>query len=113
GGTSVSWERVQPLLAEAAGGFVLEEIALEMMLEAEMRQHGLSLTDAMLERERLLIREAMAADDAARTPDEVQRLLDGVRRRRGLGEQRYEALVRRSAMLRALVQDRVSVDEAS
>lgn len=112
-GSEVSWDEVRPLLAEAAGGLVLEEIALETMLRAEMRGRGLTLTDAMLERERLLLRETLAMDDAARNADEAQRLLDGVRRRRGLGPERFDALVRRSAMLRSLVQDRVVIDEAS
>jgi hypothetical protein len=112
-GSEVSWDEVRPLLAEAAGGIVLEEVALETMLRAELRERGLALTDAMLERERLLLRETLATDDAARNADESQRLLDGVRRRRGLGPERFESLVRRSAMLRALVQERVVVDEAS
>lgn len=112
-GSEVGWDQVGPLLAEAAGGIVLEEVALETMLRAELRERGLALTDAMLERERLLLRESLAMDDAARNADEAQRLLDGVRRRRGLGPERFESLVRRSAMLRALVQERVVVDEAS
>jgi hypothetical protein len=78
-----------------------------------MRQRGMTLTDAMLERERLLLRETLATDEAARSPDEAARLLNEVRRRRGLGPERYDALVRRSAMLRALVQERVVVDRAS
>lgn len=112
-GSDVNWERVRPLLAEAAGGIVLEEIALEMMLVGEMRQRGLVLTDAMIERELVLLRDSLSSDEAARSPDEAQRLLDEVRRRRGLGPERFEALLRRSAMLRALVQDRVVVDSAS
>ncbi|MFB3431713.1 MAG: peptidyl-prolyl cis-trans isomerase [Phycisphaerales bacterium] len=112
-GSSVDWERVKPLLAEAAGGIVLEEVALEMMLEGEMRRRGLRLTPAMVEREQLLLRESLESDDASGNADEAQRLLDQIRRQRGLGPERYEALLRRTAMLRALVQDRVQVDPVS
>lgn len=112
-GSSVDWERVKPLLAEAAGGIVLEEVALEMMLEGEMRRRGLRLTPAMVEREQLLLRESLEADDASGNADEAQRLLDQIRRQRGLGPERYEGLLRRTAMLRALVQDRVQVDPVS
>lgn len=112
-GSNITWEQIRPLLAEAAGGIVLEEIALEVMLISEMRGRGLTLTDAAIEREELLLRETLAIDDAARNADEAQRLLDGVRSRRGLGPERYAALLRRSAMLRALVQERVVIDQAS
>lgn len=112
-GSAVNWERVKPLLAEAAGGIVLEEVALEMMLEGEMRRRGLRLTPAMVEREQLLLRESLEQDDASGSADEAQRLLDQIRRQRGLGPERYQALLRRTAMLRALVQERVRVDPVS
>ena len=113
-GTSTgSWERVQPLLAEAAGGIVLEEVAHEMKLTIEMRRRGLRLTPAMIEREQLLLRESLETDDATVGPDEAQRVLNQIRRQRGLGPERFEALLRRTAMLRALVQDRVQVDPVS
>ena len=46
-------------------------------------------------------------------PDDAERLLSRVRTSRGLGERRYGALLRRSAMLRALVQDEVTIDESA
>jgi hypothetical protein len=111
-GTPVNWDRVQPLLAEAAAGIILEEIALERMLEAEMRSRGLTLTQSMTEREELLLRDSLATDTTP-SADQAQRLLDEIRRQRGLGPQRYQSLLRRNAMLRTLVQDRVTIDEAS
>ncbi|MFG0293638.1 MAG: peptidylprolyl isomerase [Phycisphaerales bacterium JB050] len=111
-GTDIPWSEAQPLLAEAAGGIILEELALEKLLQREMRQQGLTLTPSMIEREELLLRDSLATDTAP-NPDQAQRLLDEIRRQRGLGPQRYQSLLRRTAMLRALVQDRVTVDETS
>ncbi len=109
-GTDIPWAQAQPLLAEAAGGLILEEVALETLLIREMLTQRLTLTDAMIEREELLLRDSLATDT---TPDQAQRLLDEIRRQRGLGPKRYQSLLRRTAMLRALVQDRVTIDEAS
>lgn len=110
-GGVVSWETLQPLLAEAAGAQVLEEVALDRALAAEARRRGIELAPAQVEAEesnllRTLRESGAAADDLA-----GRQVIDGVRRQRGLGPRRYQALLRRTALLRAMVQDQIDLSE--
>lgn len=105
----IDMESLQPALAEAAGALVLEEFVLDRMLEQECRAAeiviGAEAIDA--ERDRLLESLGRIGDDRERLGSLVREL----RISRGLGDERYAALLRRNAMLRALVRDRVEVDE--
>jgi hypothetical protein len=105
-GQPVEWSQLHAPLSEAAGAAVIEEIALERQLEMEMARRGLSITEQDVARERRLLEEVISseADGAG-----AEQLVDGVRRRRGLGPQRYASLLRRNAMLRELVRERVEV----
>ena len=112
-GTVVPWSAMQPLLAEAAGAEVLQEITLDRALAEEARLRGVSVTDAQIRAEEAnllrTLREAGAAlDDAG-----GRQVLDDLRRRRGLGPRRYEALLRRTALLRAMVQDQIDLTDAA
>jgi hypothetical protein len=88
--------------AELAGAQALEEVVLERALERETSAAGLTVDEEAVAREEgLLVREMRAqsgADDRA-----AAGALERIRRERGLGPTRYAALLRRSAMLRALV----------
>ncbi|MFW6060480.1 MAG: peptidylprolyl isomerase [Phycisphaeraceae bacterium] len=98
----------EPLL-EAAGGEVFSELVLERLIEQRLadRDQALSEQDLAAERERVLA--TLDPEDE----DEAARLLRELRGQRGLGEQRFESLLRRNAGLRKLVADRVEVtDEA-
>jgi len=106
-GEPVEWDDLRGPLAEAAGAAVIEEIALERLLAAETARRGLSVGEADLARERQLLEQMLAAGSAEET-DRGQ-LVSRVRQRRGLGPLRYASLLRRNAMLRALVGDRVEV----
>jgi hypothetical protein len=101
------WDR----LAERAGGEVLEEIILERRLDAELRRRGITLTDADVQAEQdsllFLLMEGLPGD----RPDEAERLIDQIRRSRGLGPVGYKAMLRRNAMLRRLVRDDVEITE--
>jgi foldase protein PrsA len=110
-GDDISWDDLAPLLAEAAGPEVLEEVVLERQLERECRRRAVRITSDDLESERLLLIETLT--NATPVPDEAQadRLLLEVRRRRALGPLRFESLLRRSAMLRALVRTEVVVSQ--
>jgi parvulin-like peptidyl-prolyl isomerase len=105
-GEPVAWEELRGPLAETAGAAVLEEIALLRQLEAEMARRGLAVGEAEVDRERRLLVETLAVEgDSLAT----EQLVTRVRERRGLGPQRFAQLLRRNAMLRALVRDRVDV----
>ncbi len=112
-GEPVSWSTLEPLLAEASGGAVLQEVALDRRLAKELATRGLALTSELLERERRLLAAGLArvSLDLA-DPVEVDRALATMRRARGLGDQRYAALLRRSAALRLLVQPEVNITPA-
>lgn len=104
-GEPVTWEEVQAYLGEAAGAAVLDEIALERRLAREMTRRGLSLSEEAIEQERLRLTQTLAGG----TQGNEERLIAQVRARRGLGPTRYAAMLRRNAMLRSLVADRVDV----
>lgn len=110
-GEPMTWDALRAPLAEAAGAEVLRETALESRLRKRMEREGLALTEAMIERERELF--AAAAASAGVSSEDAAAALERVRRERGLGPVRFAALLRRSAMLRALVGPRVNVNDAS
>lgn len=108
GGRAVNWSEMTPLLAEAAGAAVLEEIVLDRALAAELERAKVTITEQDVERERVLLARSMARAAQA-GPDEVEEIVRTVRRQRGLGEKRFAALLRRNAALRRLVQGDVVV----
>ena len=91
----------EPLL-EAAGGEVLAEVVLDRMIRRRLGQRAMRIDDEQIEKERQRVLESLSGDE-----DEATRLLEELRRRRGLGERRFEALLHRNAALRRLVSDRV------
>lgn len=99
---------LQPALLEAAGGQVLSERVLGVLIDRALGERGVRLTEADLAAERELVLAALSEDE-----DQAARLLRELRQRRGLGEQRFAAMLRRNAGLRRLVQGQVKVtDEA-
>jgi hypothetical protein len=110
-GEPISWEELRPALAEAAGGRVLEEVALDRLLAKEAAASGLMIGEAQIEAERRLLAASLGAD--GRDPVREAELLDRVRRSRGLGDARFGALLKRNATLRALVAPTVQVTEDS
>lgn len=110
-GDPVAWGALRGRLAEAAGRLVLEEVALERILEQELAERGMELTPADIHAEQeILLRTVDTSGDRSR--DERLQLLEALRTRRGLGQERLDALLRRSAMLRKLVTDKVTVEES-
>ena len=96
-------------LVEAAGGRVLTELVLERVIEDRLEASGMTLNDADIRRERQRIGLTLDAENE----DQAARLLRELRRQRGLGEARFEGLLRRNAGLRKLVADQVEVTEQS
>lgn len=108
-GRQVEWSELRPLLSEAGGAAVLEEVALDALLERQLERSGRRLEEGAVQRERELLLRAIAGEGAG---EEVrERLLEQVRRQRGLGPRRFERLVRRNAMLRSLVGPEVRIEE--
>lgn len=102
-----------PLLAEASGGQVLEELILDRLLNRECARAAIAVTDADIRAERDRLLEAFTGVTIARDENEAMRLLERVRSARGLGDRRFAALLRRNAMLRALVAPQVAITPAA
>lgn len=101
-GERLEWADLLPGLVEAAGGAVLEEAVLGRLLEAECRRLGLVIDAAAVEAERDRLTRTLAGVTGLPGED-GEALLDRIRASRGLGATRFPALLRRNAMLRALV----------
>jgi parvulin-like peptidyl-prolyl isomerase len=61
-GRIVDWGELQPLLNEAAGGAVLAEVVLDLMLARELDDAGMLITAADVDAERALFYETMSED---------------------------------------------------
>lgn len=90
-----------PLL-EAAGAEVLEELALERLVNAQLAERDLALPPDAREQELARLLDAVDADTGLAT-DDAARLLDLYRARQGLGPDRFERRLRTTAALRLLV----------
>lgn len=85
---------------ELAGAEALREFALDRALSDRCTQRGISISSGQIEAERDLLGQSLGFADDQPLPPEV---LDDLRASRGLGPERFERLLRRNAMLRALV----------
>jgi parvulin-like peptidyl-prolyl isomerase len=107
-GNQVAAEALWPALAEASGATVLREAALDRALSLELQKRRITVTAADTEAERSLLLDSLSAER-----ESAARLLEALRRREGLGPNRFAALLERNAALRALVRDQVQItDEA-
>ena len=104
----VSLADLAPLLLESAGGQSLLELTLDRRLEARIAQAKVTIDSAAIESERQSLTRTMTA---ASDNDTAAIVLERIKAQRGLGEQRFAALLRRNAMLRALVKDGVVLTE--
>lgn len=109
-GEPVTWSPLLPTLAETAGGIALERLVLDRALAARCAEAGVVVTRAMLDEERRLLGEALAPA-ASDDPGLRARLVDRLQSERGLGDAGLGALLRRNAMLRALVAPTVAVSD--
>ena len=107
-GRVVQWGELRPLLNEAAGATILQEVILDRMLQARLDLTGITINDNDVDRERRLFFETLNPD-----PDVAARLARELRARQGLGRHRLNRLLRRNAGLRAMVRDRVVISEES
>ena len=114
-GEPVTWAELVPLLAEAAGGTALREIALDRAIDRECARRGLDPDElaapAAVARERRLLTQALEQGGLTLDEDESARVINELRTRRGLGEARFARTLRRSAILRALVQGELEITD--
>ena len=108
-GVVVREDQLAPAMREIAGGPALEEYVLGRALERSCADAGITVNEADIERERRDLMDALVFEGGER-PDDRGRALELVRVRRGLGPGRFDALLRRNAMLRALVGDQGEPD---
>jgi len=108
-GRPVVWSDIRRDLIEAQGPAALQDLVLSEALERDARRRGILITDDDIEHEHELLIESMKA--VGDSPDQADNLLMTVRAARGLGPARFEALLRRNALLRALVRDGIVVGD--
>lgn len=107
-GETYSLAQLAPFLAESAGAVIIEELLLTALAERELTRAGMALTPADIEAERAELARALQAGNVPGDPSEV---IAAVRRTRGLGDNRFDLLLRRTAALRKLVASEVGVTE--
>ncbi len=91
---------IEAPMREIAGDIALREFALDRALRERCAQRGIEIGREQIARERLLLGETLGLSDDQTLPVDV---LEDLRAQRGLGPVRFNNLLRRNAMLRALV----------
>jgi len=107
-GRQVPWGDLKPLLTELAGAQALEELLLDRALDDLAAERGVIITRDDLSRERTTLLESMHEDRAT-----ALQLLEDMRTARGLGPVRFERLLRRTAIMRAIVAPDIEITEQS
>jgi len=110
---AITWADLRPILVEASGGLALEEVVLNRLVESRCASEQIVIEPSDLQAERARFIQSLVAEGVAAGPDEGERLLQRVRSARGLGDARFDALLRRTAGMRKLVQPRVQVTPAA
>ncbi|MCE9591353.1 MAG: peptidyl-prolyl cis-trans isomerase [Planctomycetes bacterium] len=106
-GDAIAWSDLQPSMVESAGGEALSEFILQRGIEQRLASRGAKISDEQVDAERTLLVKSLNPD-----PNTATRLLNDLRERRGLGERRFDELLRRNAGLRLLVHDEVKITDA-
>lgn len=107
----ITLEALRPGLLEVGGAVALSEYVLDERLRAACRARGITIGAAEADRERRLLMSSLAPMNARDGRGESGAMLNELRRRQLLGPARFQALLERNAMLRALVQPEVEVSE--
>lgn len=105
-GVKATRDQIYAVLVQAHGGKALSEIILDRAVSKRLDDAGINLTPQDLDDEQQRLRSDLATD-----ADDGQRLINQMRARLGLGEERYQALLRRNAGMRKLVQPGITIAE--
>lgn len=95
------------LLAEASGTLILEEYLLTQLLDTKAKQQDLNISLDDIQHE---LNALVDTIQESSSPQNTARLITTIRTRRGLGPQRFDALLRRNAILRRLIQNDPALD---
>lgn len=109
-GLPITFDALRPALLESAGGLALRDVALDMLLDAELARAGQAISDDDVAAEGRYLADAMLREADIGMAD-ADRVLATIRQSRGLGEHRYAALLKRTAKLRRLVAASVTVSD--
>ncbi len=101
-GSLLTWNDLHPGLAEAAGAAALEEAVLDRVLAERAAQLAITVDDRSVDAEKQALSHAVETE-AAMSADQAATQLERLRRVRGLGPARFDALLLRNARLRAIV----------
>ena len=107
GSDRITMEDLRGVLLEMNGEAAIEEVVLNRVVDLEAASRSIDLSDAQIAQERNVLIRTMAAD-----PDRAERMLREIRLEDGLGPKRFAALLRRTALLRAMVQEDVRLSAA-
>lgn len=109
GGRAITADAIDQDLYERAGPAALTEFVLDRELEIEARARGIEISADDIASEQQHLAESF--DDLGEGVP-TARVLARLRARLGLGPVRYERLLRRNAILRALVEDQSAPTDA-
>jgi len=107
-GRAVLWGELRAAMTESAGAAALQDVILDRKLRPAVASARIEITDEAVEAERTMLVAALSDD-----PIIAVRLLEELRDRQNLGPARFDALMRRNAMLRALIRNQVRIDEST
>lgn len=103
---TVTWAELRPAMIELAGATALRDHFLDQRIAQALAERAIAIDASAVERERRFLTASLDPD-----PNMAERLLQQICVRQGLGPVRLEALLRRNAGLRALVQPDVRLTE--
>ena len=106
-GTPISRRGLDVRLAEATGAVVLEEAALDLLLDRELAAAQLTIASTAAQDERNLLVQSII-DESRVDAEQAERTITQLRYTRGLGPTRFNDLLIRNAKLRALAQARLA-----
>jgi hypothetical protein len=93
-------DQLWSMLAELAGKQALDELILTRLLDEHALRQGWVITDSHTQAE---LDALIITIDQSTTPQTTPRLIETIRRRRGLGPARFNSLLRRNAILRKMI----------
>ena len=108
-GHAITRDALWRALLEADAGQTVAELFLDPLLADRLAAANLTVTPQLVDAERQIIIESLDEPDA----DRAALLLREWRATRGLGDERFNRLLRRNAALRLLVQPDVQVTDAA
>lgn len=96
-------------LVEVSGGQVLSDLIIDIRIAKKLKEQGLEISQSRIDLEKSLLINTLDPQDE----NQGIRLLNELKKRRGLGPNRFDRLLQRNAGLRLLVQDRVQITSAA